>query len=410
MRLHNFAPREDFSSPIVLVLQIDSHIGLTVARALGREGVYCLGVSYNGNAFGCYSRYLKGYAVCRPQSGKELISTTMELIGLARPDFVMAVSEPLMRQLNEHRAQLPENTQLLFAEQNILDRAFDKSTALGIAANLQIPTPVSFSAEEILNSKSLPDGTQFPLVIKPPHPYRDPPWKALNFKYEHCSSTSEVFQLLERFRGAPYLPLVQQYCPGHGVGVELCMHEGEPIAAFQHERIREMPPTGGVSVMRQSVALTAALLNDSIRLLKGMGWRGVAMVEYRYDPDTERYWLMEVNGRFWGSLSLPVLCGVNFPYILLESMGYGRLPLRKMGEYPVNVKCQQLSADLHWLLTVGRASKEKVQRDLGVAKWKCIRAVLCDLLKWPYHDIEWFDDPLPAIHFWKERIGNVLSH
>jgi predicted ATP-grasp superfamily ATP-dependent carboligase len=334
----------------------------------------------------------------------------MELIGLAKPDFVMAVSEPLMRQLNEHRSQLPGKTQLLFAEQNVLDRAFDKSTALSIARSLQIPTPVSFSAEAILSSKSLPVEAHFPLVLKPPYPYVEAPWKALNFKYEHCSSTRAVLQILERFHGAPYLPLVQQYCPGYGVGVELCMHEGEPIAAFQHERIREMPPTGGVSVMRQSVALTEALFKDSVRLLKGMGWRGVAMVEYRYDPETKRYWLMEVNGRFWGSLSLPVLCGVNFPYILLESMGYSRLPKKKMGEYPLNVKCQQLSADLHWLITVGGMNKEKVQRDLGMAKWKCVRAVLCDVLRWPYHDIEWFDDPLPAIHFWKERIVSTLSH
>src|SRR5688572_31636469 len=46
------------------------------------------------------------------------------------------------------------------------------------------------------------------------------------------------------------------------------------------------------------------------------------------------------SGRFWGSLSLPVLCGVNFPYVLLESMGFGRPPRKKLGEYPINVKCQ----------------------------------------------------------------------
>jgi predicted ATP-grasp superfamily ATP-dependent carboligase len=407
--LHNFIPRQGLSSPVVLVLQVENHIGLTLARALGRQGITCLGVSYKGHAFGCSSRYLKGYAVCQPLSEKEMMATTIQLIDMAQPDFVMAVSESLMKQLNAHRSLLPAQTKLLFAEQHILDRAFDKSSALSIARRLHIPTPASYSPEEIWNTKSLPAEAGFPVVLKPPRAYEDHPWKARSFQYKHCSSAREVLDLLERFSGAPYFPLVQQYCPGHGVGVELCMHEGKPIAAFQHERMRENPPTGGVSVMRRSTPVTQALFKDSVRLLRAMEWKGVAMVEYRYDPQTNQYWLMEVNGRFWGSLSLPVVCGVNFPYILLESMGYGRLPKRKMGEYPVGVKCQQLSADLHWLITVGRMTSDRVYKEVGMTKWQCIRSVLIDVLTCPYRDVEWLDDLLPAIHFWKERIANALS-
>jgi predicted ATP-grasp superfamily ATP-dependent carboligase len=408
MELHNFvSPR--CASPIVLVLQVDNHIGLTVARALGREGVSCLGVSYKGKAFGCYSRYLQGYATCQPGDAEEMIAVTMELIALAKPDFVMAVSESLMKQLNEHRSELPEKTQLLFAEQSILDQAFDKSRALAIAKHLGIPIPASYQPETIVRERAMPEGVTFPVVLKPPRAYEAAPWKALNFQYRHCGSAQEVLGILDQFVGAPYFPLVQQYCPGHGAGIELCMHGGEPITAFQHERIRENPPSGGVSVMRRSARLSEPLLKDAVRLLQAMEWNGVAMVEFRYDPTSGQYWLMEINGRFWGSLSLPVLCGVNFPYVLLESMGYGRLPKRKLGDYPIDVKCQQLSADLHWLLTVSRMKKDAVYRQTGRAKWQCIGAVLSDLVRWPYHDVEWMEDPLPAIQFWKERVVNALA-
>jgi predicted ATP-grasp superfamily ATP-dependent carboligase len=407
MELYNFvAPR--CASPLVLVLQIDNHIGLTVARALGREGVSCIGVSYNGKAFGCYSRYLEGYAVCRPANPGEMIVVTMDLIALAKPNFVMAVSESLMKQLNQQRARLPEKTELLFAEQHILDQAFDKSRALGLAQRLGIPVPASYSAETILREQALPAGATFPVVLKPPRPYEQPPWKAMNFQYRHCASTGDVLRVLKPFAGAPFLPLVQQYCPGYGVGIELCMHDGEPIAAFQHERIRENPPSGGVSVMRRSAPLSEPLFNDAVRLLKEMGWKGVAMVEFRYDPATKQHWLMEVNGRFWGSLSLPVQCGVNFPFVLLESMGYGRAPETRLGDYPVNVRCRQLSADLHWLFTVAGMSSKRVYRDTGRSKWRCISEVLSDFLRWPYHDVEWAEDPLPAVHFWKERLKNLV--
>ncbi len=38
------------------------------------------------------------------------------------------------------------------------------------------------------------------------------------------------------------------------------------------------------------------------------------MVEYRHDPTTGRYWLMEVNGRFWGSIPLAYHCGAHFAW------------------------------------------------------------------------------------------------
>lgn len=33
------------------------------------------------------------------------------------------------------------------------------------------------------------------------------------------------------------------------------------------------------------------------------------MVEYRHDPKTGKYWLMEVNGRFWGACRLRYIAG-----------------------------------------------------------------------------------------------------
>jgi hypothetical protein len=39
------------------------------------------------------------------------------------------------------------------------------------------------------------------------------------------------------------------------------------------------------------------------------------MVEFRVDPEG-RPWLMEVNGRFWGSLQLAIDAGVDFPWLL----------------------------------------------------------------------------------------------
>lgn len=367
-----------------------------------------MGVSFDGISFGCYSKYLQGFAVVG-SAGDQKIEQTLELINLAKPEFVMAVSEPVIRQLNDRRALLPPETKLLFGEREIVDSAFDKVKTLLAARRLDISTPTCYSPEKILELGRLPEGVRFPLVLKPPVPYSQDPWCRHDFKYKYCLSLKEVSDTLEKFRGAPYLPLVQEYCPGRGVGIELCMHNGEAVAAFQHERLREIPPTGGVSVMRRSVPLHRSMFSDSVRLLKALNWQGVAMVEFRYDYESNKYWLMEINGRFWGSICLPVVCGINFPFILLETMGFGKRPSHILGSYPTDIYCRQLSADLRWLFTVLRMKREELPPELRIPKVRLIASFLRDFLRFPYYDVEWPEDPRPALQFWKERLTGILA-
>ena len=61
------------------------------------------------------------------------------------------------------------------------------------------------------------------------------------------------------------------------------------------------------------------LIERSRLLLEQMHWNGVAMVEYKLDSSTRVPYLMEVNGRFWGSLQLAIDAGVDFPALLVES-------------------------------------------------------------------------------------------
>jgi predicted ATP-grasp superfamily ATP-dependent carboligase len=116
--------------------------------------------------------------------------------------------------------------------------------------------------------------------------------------------------------------LLQEYCAGAGDGVELLLHEGRPLAAFQHRRLREVPITGGASAFRESVPLDPLLLDYSTRLLRELRWTGLAMVEFKSSVGGPR--LMEINGRVWGSLPLAVRSGMDFP----------RLPRGRAGEEP----------------------------------------------------------------------------
>ncbi len=64
-----------------------------------------------------------------------------------------------------------------------------------------------------------------------------------------------------------------------------------------------------------------------LSLLKSLNWIGVAMAEFKVDPRDGIPKLMEVNPRFWGSLHLAIVSGVDFPYLILK-MAEGRNLIR----------------------------------------------------------------------------------
>jgi predicted ATP-grasp superfamily ATP-dependent carboligase len=109
---------------------------------------------------------------------------------------------------------------------------------------------------------------------------------------------------------------VQEYVRGRGLGQTLYMENGKATLRFQHERVHEWPPAGGVSSLCKAVPLFVH--DEQMRLSEGLlaaiGWDGYAMVEYRFDAAAGRYVLMEVNGHLWGSLALSSACGAEFAW------------------------------------------------------------------------------------------------
>src|SRR5262249_42882381 len=134
----------------------------------------------------------------------------------------------------------------------------------------------------------------------------------------HAATREELRARLDELPPSAYPLLLQQRIVGPGVGIFLLLWSGGLVATFAHRRIREKPPSGGVSVYRESIAADPRLVACSLALLRQFAWEGVAMVEYKIDATTGVPYLMEINGRFWGSLQLAVDAGVNFPELLVS--------------------------------------------------------------------------------------------
>jgi predicted ATP-grasp superfamily ATP-dependent carboligase len=115
-------------------------------------------------------------------------------------------------------------------------------------------------------------------------------------------------------------PLIQEWIPDGGgtFGFSALFDEASNVkAAFVHKKLRMYPVQGGPSTLREGVE-HPQIMEWGLSLLKSLNWVGVGMVEFKVDPRDGVPKLMEINPRFWGSLQLAIVSGVDFPYLILR--------------------------------------------------------------------------------------------
>jgi predicted ATP-grasp superfamily ATP-dependent carboligase len=188
--------------------------------------------------------------------------------------------------------------------------------------------------------------------------------------------------------------MIQRQVDGDGVGIFALCDRGETRMMFSHRRLREKPPWGGVSVLRESIAVDPVAGEYSRRLLRALGWHGVAMVEFKRERSTGVAFLMEINGRFWGSLQLAIDAGLNFPLSLAGL--YCGDPVPQQNDYRVGIRSRWLLGDLDHLLMRVRGTDPAPPGSPALA-----RLVLdfCRFFRRDTHyEVESASDPGPALH------------
>ena len=68
------------------------------------------------------------------------------------------------------------------------------------------------------------------------------------------------------------------------------------------------------------------------------------MVEFKQDPTSGQVNLLEVNGRYWGTLALAIAAGVNFPLYQWQ-LAHGEAPSVET-EYRPGIRTRWLSGDV----------------------------------------------------------------
>lgn len=339
------------------VLVTDASRGSAVAfiRSLGRRGWRVTAADSDPQSAGFRSKYSTDRLVYprpmeQPEAMVETIRRHVEASGI---DLVLPITDEVGLPLAEARTAFDGWTRLALPDPAGLAVTHDKAATFELATRLGVPIPATRSVSDPADAAAAGADLGYPVVVKPISSREilaDGTMGAYNVSY--ARDEAELRARLAEIEGDVAVVL-QRWMPGEGLGVELLMDHGRPLAAFQHRRLRELPVTGGASALRESVPLDADLLDHATRLLGEIGWTGLAMVEFRRGPDGGAS-LMEINGRVWGSLPLAVRAGMDFPGrladLLLEGPPPPGTPLAT--DYRVGVRARNLRLDLAWMEAV----------------------------------------------------------
>ncbi|WP_223600059.1 ATP-grasp domain-containing protein [Chryseobacterium sp. GVT01B] len=175
--------------------------------------------------------------------------------------------------------------------------------------------------------------------------------------YVKLGSESE-FEKIEKYLSGGVKLLMQEQVSGVGRGFFCIAKEGKIISYYMHQRIREIPITGGSSTAAKSI-FCEKMFNISKQIIEYLNWSGPLMIEYKYDETKQQYYLIELNPKFWGSLDLSYAVGLNFGKTLIEAYS-NKVEEQIEKKYEVGKKFfWVLDGDLLVLLKTGKLHKIK---------------------------------------------------
>ncbi|MCF7971706.1 MAG: ATP-grasp domain-containing protein [Methylococcaceae bacterium] len=399
----------------VLILDAEFPSALTILRSLSRQGIHCDIASAQNKPISEFSRFAKQVFIYPDPltDTHAFIDAICRLLQEYHYDLIIPVTERTLIPLSASPQLDPWRDSLAIADKKALALVLDKAKTLQLAVQCGVHTPFSHTVASFSDIERLASSLDYPVVIKPGQSIPNADIRRqLSVAYAH--SAEQLRQLSEPLLASCQL-LIQEYAQGIGTGVEILANHGEIVYAFQHERLHELPLTGGGSCLRKSIAVNAVLLEASRKLIKALNWHGVAMVEFKWLPDTDKYWLMEINGRFWGSLPLAYAAGADFPKMLFDLWVLKKLPAAQ--DYKKEVYCRKLTADLHWLEQVLRRSDRS-----DLIQYPSKKSIMkdCLLALHPtrhFFDIQCWSDPAPGmvdgfsfIHAQSLRVFELLRY
>lgn len=314
----------------------DDRKTLAIVRSLGRAGheVVVGGDDFQGQAF--YSKYV-GRLVRYPHPASDpegFLDALRRLLEREKFDALLPANDYTTVALAEVKSAWRSLVAMPVPDPGPLAITRDKFETGRLAREFGIRTPLTFSPSDEDELRQAAQRLSYPCVFKLSKGAGAvglrfvESWDHLLRCYRDRSGRSDM--IFDRDR-----PLVQEFVPGEVHSLVALFCRGEPRAAMTQKRLRMYPARGGVGIYNETTA-EPHLRELGLALLKALEWHGPAMVEFLIRSDTGEAYLIEVNGRYWGTLDLAIRAGIDVPLMAARMAAEG--DIEPVSNYQVGLR------------------------------------------------------------------------
>lgn len=289
---------------------------LSAVRSLGRQGVRVAVVATNAVHIAQYSRWAgEGHQLLEFQQRPDRL---LELLEGKRKHWegwaLFATDDQALEALSRNRDSLEKSYRVVAPPHEVSQQLLRKDLLHEVARDLgvEIPEIYGYASPPLLDDAEI----RYPVVVKPVESYRF--LERFGKKLFIAGDRDELRRHIETLEAAGLEAQVIDLIPGPDTqfyNYSLYLdRRGEVLAELGMHKLRKSPPFFGVCRVAE-VAEAAALREPTLRILKRIGWWGMANAEFKLDPRDGRFRLMEINGRCFLMQGLAMAAGIDYPGI-----------------------------------------------------------------------------------------------
>ena len=271
------------------------------------------------------SRYVQGIIVDDPIAHEEKFIDQLITIGKQlKRGFILATSDEWLISISRHRESLEKYFSFPMSDWETIQTCSDKKLLYSFAEKNGIPFPKTYYLNNIHESENYK--FDFPIILKPTITVGF--LEKLNLKRR----TIKIFSIgdlkkwitkLEKSGLANMNYVIQEYIPGSIENLytitSYSNKHGDIVAWSTGYKIRQRPPDAG-TILSGRVEPQPELFELGKKLIKLLGFYGIANTEFKRDERDGIFKLIEINPRP-GKWNRSVLAtGINMPYMAYSEM------------------------------------------------------------------------------------------
>jgi predicted ATP-grasp superfamily ATP-dependent carboligase len=351
--------------PYAIVIGLESMQGLQTARILARHRIPVIAIAKDAKHSNCLTKVCKRIIIADTDSDK--LITTLESLGseLDQKAVLFPCEDTSVLLVSRNREKLTSWYYVALPESDVVEMMTDKISFYTYAQKHGFPIPATFFIYNRSDAEYAAKNLAFPCVMKPS--IRTPEWeRSTTLKVFKVSSAGELLALYDQYHLWSKSLIAQEWIEGTDASLYSCNcyfdTRSEPVVTFIARKLRQWPPRTGQSSLGEECR-DEVVLEETVRLFRGVGYRGLGYAELKRDERSGKYFVMETNiGRPTGRSAIAEAGGVELVYAMYcDSVGWP-LPANLEQQYE-GVKWIHLRRDFQSALYYWR------QGELTLGEW-----------------------------------------